>query len=142
MKRDLTTLILAASAILAIGCTSQKTEGPCDIYRQGGTPCVAAHSTTRLLNSRYKGPLYQVVRDFDGKKLDIFPTEEGYADAAAQDHFCEGTIGRISIIYDQSGLGNDLLPAPPGTFQGPDKGGFNNPALADMAPALLNGPLM
>ena len=139
MKRDLTTLILAASAILAIGCTSQKTEGPCDIYRQGGTPCVAAHSTTRLLNSRYKGPLYQVVRDFDGKKLDIFPTAEGYADAAAQDHFCEGTIGRISIIYDQSGLGNDLLPAPPGTFQGPDKGGFNNPALADMAPALLNG---
>ena len=139
MKRELTTLILAASAILAIGCTSGKIEGPCDIYRQGGTPCVAAHSTTRLLNSRYKGPLYQVVRDFDGKKLDIFPTAEGYADAVAQDHFCEGTIGRISIIYDQSGLGNDLLPAPPGTFQGPDKGGFNNPALADMAPALLNG---
>ena len=139
MKRDLTTLILAASAILAIGCTSQKTEGPCDIYRQGGTPCVAAHSTTRLLNSRYKGPLYQVVRDSDGKTLDIFPTEEGYADAQAQDIFCDGTIGRISIIYDQSGQGNDLLPAPPGTFLGPDKGGFNNPALADMAPALLNG---
>ncbi len=139
MKRELTTLLLAASALLAIGCNSGKKEGPCDIYRQGGTPCVAAHSTTRLLDSRYKGPLYQVVRDSDGKTLDIFPTEEGYADAQAQDIFCDGTIGRISIIYDQSGQGNDLLPAPPGTFLGPDKGGFNNPALADMAPALVNG---
>ena len=137
MKRELTTLLL--SAVLAIGCTSGKKEGPCDIYRRDGTPCVAAHSTTRLLDSRYKGPLYQIVRDSDGEALDIFPTKEGYADAALQDIFCDGTIGRISVIYDQSGHGNDLVPAPPGTFLGPDKGGFNNPALADMAPALVNG---
>ena len=131
--------LLFLIAALTVSCTSAFREGPCDIYRKGGTPCVTAHSTTRLLDSRYKGPLYQVVRDSDGKALDIFPTREGYADAAAQDAFCEGTIGRISVIYDQSGMGNDLLPAPPGTFQGPDKGGFNNPALADMAPALLDG---
>ena len=132
--------ILAATVLIAVCCTNRtRPEGPCDIYRQGGTPCVAAHSTTRLLDSRYKGPLYQVVRDSDGEALDIFPTQEGYADAALQDIFCEGTIGRISVIYDQSGHGNDLLPAPPGTFLGPDKGGFNNPALADMAPALVNG---
>ena len=137
MKRFVTTFLFAA--LLLAGCTSAYREGPCDIYRKGGTPCVTAHSTTRLLNSRYRGPLYQVVRDSDGAALDIFPTREGYADAAAQDAFCQGTVGRISVIYDQSGLGNDLLPAPPGTFQGPDKGGFNNPALADMAPALLNG---
>jgi len=136
MRKIINTSLLA---LLAVGCTSGPKEGPCDIYRKGGTPCVTAHSTTRLLNSRYKGPLYQVVRDSDGEALDIYPNKEGYANAAVQDNFCMGTIGRISVIYDQSGMGNDLLPAPPGTFQGPDKGGFNNPALADMAPALLNG---
>ncbi|MFD0070261.1 arabinofuranosidase catalytic domain-containing protein, partial [Streptomyces sp. NPDC127574] len=31
---------------------------PCDIYAGAGTPCVAAHSTTRALFSAYNGPLY------------------------------------------------------------------------------------
>ena len=132
--------VLAAGAILAVCCTrSGPKTGPCDLYRQGGTPCVTAHSTTRLLDSRYRGPLYQVVRDSDGQTLDIYAGRDGIADATAQDIFCAGTVCRISIIYDQSGQGNDLLPAPPGTFLGPDKGGFNNPAIADMAPALLGG---
>ena len=100
---------------------------------------MTAHSTTRVLYSKYKGPLYRVERDSDGAALDIRATRDGYADAAAQDAFCAGTVCRITVIYDQSGLGNDLRPAPPGTFKGPDKGGFNNPSLADMAPALLNG---
>ena len=130
--------VLAAGALLAVCCKPSQTL-PCDIYRRGGTPCVTAHSTTRVLDSRYRGPLYRVVRASDGKALDIRAGRDGYADAAAQDDFCEGTTCWISVIYDQSGLGNDLLPAPPGTFQGPDKGGFNNPALADMAPALLDG---
>ena len=133
------TAVLAAGAILAVCCDSSPKSGPCDIYRQGGTPCVTAHSTTRVLDSRYRGPLYQVQRDSDGATLDIRATRGGYADAAAQDAFCAGTVCRITVIYDQSGQGNDLLPAPPGTFLGPDKGGFNNPALADMAPALLDG---
>ena len=129
----------AAVILLAVCCQKGPEEGPCDIYRKAGTPCVTAHSTTRVLDSRYRGPLYQVQRDSDGATLDIYATRDGYADAAAQDAFCAGTIGRITVIYDQSGMGNDLLPAPPGTFQGPDKGGFNNPAIADMAPVLLNG---
>ncbi len=133
------TAVLAAGVILAVCCDSGPKSGPCDIYRQGGTPCVTAHSTTRVLDSRYRGPLYQVQRDSDGATLDIRATRGGYADAAAQDAFCAGTVCRITVIYDQSGQGNDLLPAPPGTFLGPDKGGFNNPALADMAPALLDG---
>ena len=142
MKRLLFALtaaaVLAAGAVLAVCCKPSQTL-PCDIYRQGGTPCVTAHSTTRLLNSRYRGPLYQVQRDSDGATLDIRATRDGIANTALQDDFCEGTVCYISIIYDQSGLGNDLLPAPPGTFQGPDTGGFNNPAIADMAPALLRG---
>jgi len=40
-------------------------EGPCDIYAAAGTPCVAAHSTTRALYASYDGPLYQIKRQPD-----------------------------------------------------------------------------
>jgi hypothetical protein len=131
-------LVILGSAIACKGLAGAK-KGPCDIYAKGGTPCVTAHSTTRLLYSRYSGPLYQVTRESDGASLDIFAQRNGIADAAAQDAFCEGTVCYISAIYDQSGLDNDLLPAPPGTFLGPDKGNFNTSSIADMAPALLDG---
>ena len=132
--------VVAAGILLAVCCSSAgKKAGPCDIYAKAGTPCVTAHSTTRVLYSKYKGPLYRVERASDGAGLDIRATKDGYADATAQDAFCAGTVCRITVIYDQSGMGNDLLPAPPGTFKGPDKGGFNNPSIADMAPALLDG---
>ena len=49
----------------------QRSEGPCDIYAAAGNPCVAAHSSTRALYASYNGPLYQVMRQSDGKKLDI-----------------------------------------------------------------------
>ena len=130
--------ILIAAALMLAGCTG-KVKGPCDIYEKFGTECVAAHSTTRKLYSKYNGPLYQVVRQSDGKTLDIGTIKEGYADAAAQDSFLEGTIGYISIIYDQTGHGNDLIQASPGTFNGPAKGEFNTLPIADMAPAVLNG---
>lgn len=130
--------ILIAAALMLAGCTG-KVKGPCDIYEKFGTECVAAHSTTRKLYSKYNGPLYQVVRQSDGKTLDIGTIKEGYADAAAQDAFLEGTIGYISIIYDQTGHGNDLIQASPGTFNGPAKGEFNTLPIADMAPAVLNG---
>lgn len=136
--------ILFCSAILAVlGCDKAKVrnmpDGPCDIYHAYGVKCVAAHSTTRTLYSKYDGPLYQIVRESDGKTLDIGTIKGGYADAAAQDAFLEGTIGYISIIYDQTGHGNDLTQAPPGTFKGPAKGEFNTLPIADMAPAVLNG---
>ena len=130
--------ILIAAALMLAGCTG-KVKGPCDIYEKFGTECVAAHSTTRKLYSKYDGPLYQVVRESDGKTLDIGTIDGGYADAAAQDAFLEGTIGYISIIYDQTGHGNDLIQASPGTFNGPAKGEFNTLPIADMAPAVLNG---
>jgi hypothetical protein len=55
---------------------------------------VAAHSTTRALYASYNGPLYQVMRQSDGKTLDIGVVQPsasdagGYANAAAQDTFC------------------------------------------------------
>ncbi|HKO48330.1 MAG TPA: arabinofuranosidase catalytic domain-containing protein, partial [Polyangiaceae bacterium] len=71
----------------------------------------------------YTGPLYQVCRGAStpgpnscpgGNTIDIGVIEGGYADAAAQDAFCEGGDCTISIIYDQSGKGNHLTNAPPG----------------------------
>jgi hypothetical protein len=113
--------------------------GPCDIYGAAGTPCVAAHSTTRALYASYKGALYQVTRQSDGKPLDIGIDAGGYADAAAQDAFCAKAICVINLIYDQSGKGNHLYQAPPGTFRGPAKGGFDTQPIADMAPITIGG---
>ena len=88
---------VAAGVVLAVCCSpAGRKTGPCDIYAQGGTPCVTAHSTTRLLYSRYKGPLYRVERDSDGASIDIRATKDGYADAAAQDAFLAGTVGRAA----------------------------------------------
>jgi non-reducing end alpha-L-arabinofuranosidase len=118
---------------------TKTSKGPCDIYADAGCPCVAAHSTTRSLYASYNGPLYQVVRQSDGKTLDIGLVNGGYANAAAQDAFLANTIGWISKIYDQSGKGNHLVQAPPGTFRGPAIGGFDNLPIADMAPVTING---
>lgn len=134
----------------AIGQASDKkvalrSKGPCDIYAEAGCPCVAAHSTTRVLSATYNGPLYQVMRQSDGRTLNIGfsrPTKSdagGYADAAAQDAFLKNTLGWITKIYDQSGKGNDLIQVPPGTFKGPAKGAFNTLPIADMAPVTING---
>ncbi|TPX16304.1 uncharacterized protein E0L32_003953 [Thyridium curvatum] len=114
--------------------------GPCDIYASGGTPCVAAHSTTRALYSSYTGPLYQVKRGSDGSTTTILPLSAGgVANAAAQDAFCAGTTCLITIIYDQSGRANHLTQAPPGGFQGPEPNGYDNLASATGAPVTLNG---
>ncbi|WP_420803638.1 arabinofuranosidase catalytic domain-containing protein [Saccharothrix deserti] len=83
--------------------------GPCDIYASGGTPCVAAHSTTRALYGSYAGNLYQVRRSSDNTTRDIgLLAEGGTANAATQDSFCAGTTCVITVVYDQSGRGNDL----------------------------------
>ncbi|KAH7150345.1 alpha-L-arabinofuranosidase B, catalytic-domain-containing protein [Dactylonectria estremocensis] len=114
--------------------------GPCDIYSSGGTPCVAAHSTTRALYGAYTGSLYQVKRGSDSTTTIITPLSAGgVANAAAQDTFCANTTCVITIIYDQSGRGNHLTQAPPGGFQGPEANGYDNLASAIGAPVTLNG---
>ena len=135
------TALMLAGATLGItvtaGTTAQAaTTGPCDIYASGGTPCVAAHSTTRALYGNYSGNLYQVRRSSDNTTKDIgVVSAGGYADSASQDSFCAGTTCVITIIYDQTGRGNNLLQAPGGgAASGPD-----NLAVATAAPAMLNG---
>lgn len=132
---------LTRSALVGLIATGTLVSaGPCDIYASGGTPCIAAHSTTRALYSAYTGSLYQVKRNSDGKTTDIAPLKAGgVANAAAQDNFCSGTTCLISIIYDQSGKKNHLTQAPGGAFQGPAAGGFDNLASATGAPVTLNG---
>jgi hypothetical protein len=123
-------------------------QGPCDIYAAGGTPCVAAHSTTRALYASYKGPLYRVMRLSDKHVKDIgvvapraarFRDAGGYADAAAQDAFCVNAACLVTKVYDQSPNHNDLTQAPRGGFSGPAMGGFNNLPIADMAPITIGG---
>lgn len=114
--------------------------GPCDLYSAGGTPCIAAHSTTRALYSAFSGALYQVKRASDGTTTTIAPLSAGgVANAAAQDTFCASTTCLITVIYDQSGKGNHLTQAPPGGFAGPDVNGYDNLASAIGAPVTLNG---
>ena len=142
------TLLMAKAAGAGRNVPPPRPEGPCDIYAAGGTPCVAAHSTTRALYASYNGPLYQVMRQSDGKTLNIgvvqpvaspLPDAGGYADAAAQDAFCANTYCWISKVYDQSPKHNDLTQAPRGGFSGPAMGGFNNVPVADMAPISVMG---
>lgn len=131
---DVVALGLLASASLVAA-------GPCDIYSSGGTPCVAAHSTTRALYNGFRGALYQVRRGSDNATADISPVSPGgTANAGAQDSFCAHTTCLISIIYDQSGHGNHLTQAPPGgAASGPEAGGYDYLASAIGAPVTLNG---
>ena len=142
------TLTIAQQSGTGSNVPPPRPKGPCDIYSAAGDPCVAAHSTTRALYAAYNGPLYRVLRQSDGKALDIsvvqpvaspVPDAGGYADAAAQDAFCANTYCWITTIYDQSPKHNDLTQAPRGGFHGPAMGGFNNIPIADMAPVAIMG---
>jgi non-reducing end alpha-L-arabinofuranosidase len=130
-------LALAAGALAAGGAPPAAAASlPCDIYAAAGTPCVAAHSTTRALFATYDGPLYQVRRASDNATTNISPLSAGgYANAAAQDSFCAGTTCVIIEIYDQSGHGNNLTQAPGGGAAG----GPDNLANATTAPVMVGG---
>ena len=160
MKTKINFAFMLALALTVVGATltmaqqsgtnvaPSRPKGPCDVYAAAGDACVAAHSTTRALYASYNGPLYQVLRQSDGKTLDIgvvqpsaspVPDAGGYADAAAQDAFCANTYCWITTVFDQSPKHNDLVQAPRGGFSGPALGGYNNLPVADMAPISIMG---
>ncbi len=129
-------VLAAAGLAVASGTAQAATSQPCDIYASGGTPCVAAHSTTRALYAAYNGPLYQVRRSSDSTYASVSPlTAGGVANAATQDSFCAGTTCVITRIYDQTGRGNDLTQAPGGGAAG----GADNLANATAAPTTVGG---
>jgi non-reducing end alpha-L-arabinofuranosidase len=109
--------------VMGAGGATSNAQGPCDIYRDAGQPCVAAYSTVRRLLSTYTGPLYQIRSGSSdqntgsgGVTHDIGLTADGFADAAAVDAACAGTICTVSLLYDQSGSGSDLPVAKAGTM--------------------------
>jgi hypothetical protein len=77
--------------------------------------------------STYAGPLYQIRSGSSdqnagsgGETHDIGQTVDGFADAAAVDAACAGTICTVSLLYDQSGRGSHLSVAKAGAqFAGP-----------------------
>jgi hypothetical protein len=69
---------------------------------------------TRALYAAYSGKLFQVRRASDGKTQDIGVTAAGGSvDMAALNTFCSGTTCSVSLLYDQSGISNDLPQATP-----------------------------
>jgi hypothetical protein len=107
------------------GGSTMRTDGPCDVYAAANTPCVAAYSTVRGLSKAYTGPLFQVRNGSSAKNTgtggmlkDIMMTVDGYADTAAIDAFCAGTICTVAKLYDQSGNANHMGAAKKGNTAG------------------------
>jgi hypothetical protein len=133
-------VVAAVAAVRPAAPARAATSLPCDIYAAGGTPCVAAHSTTRALFGAYTGPLYQVRRASDGQYQDIgLLATGGYADAAAQDSFCAGTTCTITKIYDQTARHNDLPISWGGFWKGPGPNGSDVGANAAALPVTAAG---
>jgi len=139
--RMTTTARLLAGAVVTLAlaaATGTAQAAPCDIYGSAGTPCVAAHSTTRALFAAYNGPLYQVRRASNNATLDIgLLSAGGFANAAAQDTFCANTTCVITIIFDQTSRHNDLPIEPAGTA-----GPANSGVPADALPVTAGGHIV
>jgi hypothetical protein len=115
---------------------------PCEILNTTPNKCVSAHSTVRVIVPGYAGPLYQLCKgtasagpaSCKGTAQDV-AAKDGYADATAHDTFCSGGSCTITKIYDQSGMKNDLEPAP----KGGAKNSPDNPANAGDLKVTING---
>jgi hypothetical protein len=76
----------------------------------------------RILSSTYTGPLYQLrkggQRTGSGGTTEDIKAVAGFADAAAHEAFCGSETCTFSVLYDQSGKGNDLTVAKKGCYEG------------------------
>jgi hypothetical protein len=132
---------------VSTGGQQTASDGPCDIYAAANAPCVAAFSMIRRLSSTYSGPLYQVRSGSNaqntgsgGTTHDIGQTADGFADKAAHDSACNGTTCTVSLIYDQSGHGNDLPVAKKGRSDGGAYAAADDfESIADAGPLTVGG---
>src|ERR1700744_6170696 len=142
-------LLAAALAIPGFSATAARaaTNGPCDIYAAGGTPCEAAYSTTRALFAAYNGPLYQVQRASDSTYLNVgLESAGGVVNVAPENSFCASTTCTITELYDQTANANHM-PISPGTScsgcshgnAGPGPGGADIGAPAEALPVYVGG---
>jgi hypothetical protein len=131
---------LVAAALASVDTAQAATSLPCDLYAAGGTPCVAAHSTTRALFASYNGPLYQVQRASDHAYMNVgVMSAGGVANAATQDSFCANSGCTITKIYDQSANHNDMPISWGGFWHGPGPNGSDIGADAKALPVTLGG---
>ncbi len=130
-----------------VGGAPPGSTGPCDIYAEADTPCVAAYSMVRRILSTYSGPLYQVRSGSSaqntgsgGEVHDIPMTTDGFADKAAHDAACSGSTCTVSLLYDQSGNENNLPVGKGGRTDGgqwADDDDFES--IADAGPLTVGG---
>jgi non-reducing end alpha-L-arabinofuranosidase len=132
--------MLVSGVLVATDRAEAVASRACDIYADGGTPCVTAHSTTRALYASYDGPLYEVQRASDQSYLDVgLLSPGGYADAEPQVEFCSGTTCTITKIYDQSPHHNDMPISWGGYWPGPGPDGSDVGADAMALPVTVDG---
>jgi len=141
-------LLLAVAAVCAVLAgllgaavpAQAATQGPCDNFSSGGTPCVAAYSMVRAMYGSYDGPLYQIERASDDTYLNIgLLSTGGYVDSAPQVSFCANTVCTVTELYDQSPEGNNLPVSVGGYWTGPAANGADNPANAMALPVTVDG---
>ncbi|KAJ6559471.1 putative alpha-L-Arabinofuranosidase B [Mycena vulgaris] len=96
---------------------------------------VSCGPESALFNA-YSGPLYRIKRASDNATSNVSPLSAGsVANAFTQDSFCASTTCAITTIFDQSGRGNHLTRAPPGSA---NRSGPDDLAPARDAPVMLN----
>ncbi len=131
---------LIVGVLVSVNPANAATSTACDIYAARGTPCVAAHSTTRALFATYNGPLYQIQRSSDHSFLDIgLLSAGGDVNATPQQSFCSGTTCIVTKIYDQSSNHNDLPISWGGYWKGPGANGADVGADAMALPITIAG---
>lgn len=117
------------------GGSSTSKMGPCDIYEAASpsTPCVGAYSTIRRLRGAYTGPLFQVRSGSNamntgsgGETHDIAQDADGFAVWSAINAVCANTTCTVSLLYDQSGKGNNLTVAKKGLTNGGQWAGMDD----------------
>ncbi len=69
---------------------------------------VAAYATTKLRHD-YTGPLFTVRRSSDNELFDVYSKPDGRVDIIALETFLGSSDGFVSVWYDQSYSGNDLV---------------------------------
>ena len=93
----------------------------------------SAQHGSRALWFTHSHAFYQVRRASDNTTKDVpVLAAGGFADTSVQTSFCTGTTCTISVIYDQSPQGNNLVKAPAGATWLPN-GGVESSATAGKA---------
>jgi hypothetical protein len=123
----------AATGGASGGATGDNKMGPCDIYEAASTPCVGAYSTIRRIRAAYTGPLFQVRSGSNamntgtgGMTHDIAQDADGFALMSAINAVCMSTTCTVSLLYDQSGKGNNLNVAKKGLTNGGQWAGMDD----------------